>query len=214
MPFDLRFIIAAVLLASAAIVLDVRRNYEIVPPRLPLESLPHQLGVWRGAYLPIENDVRNVLGRGDFLARRYQRDASDPANVEVFIAYFPSQRNGETIHSPKHCLPGDGWFPLESSQIMVDVTRHAPFPANRYLIARGDDRALVLYWYWAHDRAVANEYLAKYYLLADAIRLNRSDGAMIRISTALHGETVDSAQQRLVAFASELVPIINRYAPP
>lgn len=214
MPFDLRFIVAAVLLASAAIVLDVRRNYEIVPPRLPLQSLPHQLGVWRGAYLPIGNDVRNVLGRGDFLARRYQRDPSDPANVEVFIAYFPSQRNGETIHSPKHCLPGDGWFPLESSRIMVDVTRHAPFPANRYLIARGDDRALVLYWYWAHDRAVANEYLAKYYLLADAIRLNRSDGAMIRISTALHGETVDSAQQRLVAFASELVPIINRYAPP
>lgn len=214
MPVDLRFIIAAVLLASAAIVLDVRRNYEIVPPRLPLQSLPHQLGVWRGADLPIENDVRNVLGRGDFLARSYQRDPSDPANVEVFIAYFPSQRNGETIHSPKHCLPGDGWFPLESSQIMVDVSGHAPFPANRYLIARGDDRALVLYWYWAHDRAVANEYLAKYYLLADAIRLNRSDGAMIRISTALHAETVDSAQQRLVAFASELVPVINRYAPP
>ena len=214
MPFDLRFIVAAVLLASVAIILDVHRNYEVVPPRLPVESLPYQLGVWRGAYLPIANDVRNVLGRGDFVARRYERDPSDPVNVELFIAYFPSQRNGETLHSPKHCLPGDGWFPLESSQIMVDVSGHAPFPANRYLIARGDDRALVLYWYWAHDRAVANEYLAKYYLIADSIRLNRSDGAMIRISTVLRGETVDSAQKRLAAFAGELVPIINRYAPP
>jgi len=214
MRFDFRFAFAAVVLACTAIVLDLRRNYEVLAPGQPLDSLPHQLGVWQGLDLRIASDVRGVLGQGDFLARRYQ-EASYPASyVELFMAYFASQRDGETIHSPHHCLPGDGWFPLESSRIMLALPGAVPFPANRYLIAKGDDRTLVLYWYWAHGRASANEYWVKYHLVADAIRLNRTDGAMIRVSTPIGAETVDAAQQRITAFTEELVPIINHYAPP
>lgn len=214
MSFDFRFAFAAIVLACTAIILNVHRNYEVLPPRQPLESLPHQLGDWRGLDLPIARDVRDVLGQGDFLARRYQSASYNMPFVDLFIAYFPSQRDGETIHSPQHCLPGDGWFPLESSRIMLALPGHVPFPVNRYLIVKGDDRALVLYWYWAHDRGLANEYWAKYYLVADAIRLNRTDGAIIRVSTPIRGETLDTAGQRLVALSKELIPIINRYAPP
>jgi len=164
--------------------------------------------------VPISSDVRDVLGQGDFLARRYQDAAYALPYVELFMAYFPSQRDGETIHSPRHCLPGDGWFPLESSRVMLAWPGHVPFPANRYLIVKGDDRALVLYWYFAQGRALANEYWAKYYLIADAIRLNRTDGAMIRVSTPIRGETVDTAERRLLAFTDELVPIIRHYASP
>lgn len=214
MPFDFRFAFAAVVLTCTAIVLDVRRNYEVLPPRQPLDSLPYQLGVWHGLDMPIASDVRKVLGQGDFLARRYRDASYAPSGVDVFMAYFPSQRSGDTIHSPQHCLPGDGWSPLESGRVLLAWPGQEPFPANRYLIAKGNDRALLLYWYWAHGRALANEYWAKYYLVADAIRLNRTDGAMIRVSTPVGGETVDTAQQRLVAFTAELVPIINHYAPP
>ncbi len=211
---DFRFALAAVLLASAAICLETRQGFEVLPPRQPLNSLPHQFGVWHGSDVTISSEVLDTLGQGDFLSREYYNDAYAKFNVDVFMAYFPSQRASQTIHSPEHCLPGSGWFPLESSRIMLALPGHAPFPANRYLIVKGDDRLLVLYWYWAHDRAVASEYWAKYYLIADAIRLNRTDGALIRIATPIRGEDVDAAQQRLVSFARELVPIINAYVPP
>jgi EpsI family protein len=162
----------------------------------------------------MDKEVRDVLGPGDFLLRMYQRwDGSQPP-VDLFIAYFPSQRTGDTIHSPKHCLPGAGWLPVESTRIRLSLPEHAPFPANRYVISKGESRQLVLYWYWAHDRGLASEYWAKVYLVADAMRMNRSDGALVRIITEmLPGETVETAQRRLAPFASGIVPLFNDYIP-
>jgi len=200
------------MLAGTAVFLR-SRSYEVLAPRQPLDKLPHQLGVWRGTDVPISRDVLKTLGRGDFLLRTYQDDSLPPSYVDLFMAYFQTQRAGDTIHSPQNCLPGSGWFPLESTRIMLTLPGHMPFPANRYLVAKGDDRALVLYWYAAHDRTVASEYWAKFYLVADAVRLNRSDGALIRVSTPLRGETVPAAQERLVAFAQDFVPLVNSYVP-
>jgi EpsI family protein len=91
---------------------------------------------------------------------------------------------------------------------------HVPFPVNRYVIAKGTARKLVLYWYWAHDRGVASEYWAKYYLVRDAIRMNRSDGALIRITTdMLPAETLDAAEQRLSPFTSDVLPLLEQYIP-
>jgi EpsI family protein len=91
---------------------------------------------------------------------------------------------------------------------------HAPFPANRYVIAKGDSKQVVLYWYWAHDRGVASEYWAKYYLVADSIKMNRSDGSLVRITTTLEpGETADAAQQRLLPFVNDVVPQLDGYIP-
>jgi EpsI family protein len=175
--------------------------------------LPHQLGAWSGAEVPLSSEILNVLGPGDFLSRTYQNSFTSEV-VDLFMAYFPSQRAGDTIHSPENCLPGSGWSPLESRQVVLSLPGHAPFRANRYLIGKGEERGIVLYWYWAHDRAEASEYLAKFYLVADSMRLNRSDGALIRVSTSLRiGEGANTAQQRLVAFTGELVPIVNTYVP-
>jgi len=146
---------------------------------------------------------------------RVYRSSEDrlPAS-DIFIAYFPSQRTGDTIHSPKNCLPGAGWTPVESSQVQLEVSGHAPFPVNRYVIAKGDERQLVLYWYLAHNRPVASEYWARIYLVSDSIRMNRSDGSLIRLSTPmLPGESADSAMQRLMPFATQVVPLLNRYIP-
>jgi EpsI family protein len=134
--------------------------------------------------------------------------------VDLFLAYFPSQLAGDTMHSPQHWLPGSGWWPVESSRVSIALTGHAPFSANRYLIAKGDERRLVIYWYLAHDRAVASEYWAKFYLVVDSIRLHRSDGALIRVTTPLGSvETADSAQQRLLSFATQIVPAMGQHVP-
>jgi EpsI family protein len=206
--------VAAALLALTAIFLHARNRNEVLPAREPLAALPTQLGDWTGTDVPIPDDIREVLGPGDFLLRIYRNSSAAASHVDAFIAYFPSQRAGDTIHSPKNCLPGAGWSPVESSRVRITLPDQRVIPANRYVIAKGSDRQLVLYWYWAHDRAVASEYWAKYYLVADSIRMNRSDGSLVRITTPLRlGESTDTAQDRLLSFAGNLVPLLDNYIP-
>ena len=221
MPSTLRFILAAALIAATGGLLQARGRHEIIPNRAPLKTFPAQLGPWSSEDIPIEKEVLDVLGPGSFLLREYTPDASnanaahaDDPNINLFIAYFPSQRAGDTIHSPKHCLPGAGWLPIDSSRVTLSLPGHEPFPTNRYVIARGGARELVMYWYWAHDRGVASEYWAKFYLVADSIRMNRSDGALVRITTDMYpGESADAAQQRIMPFANEIAPQLDTYIP-
>jgi EpsI family protein len=209
-----RFLFAAFLIATTALFLRAHTRSEVFPTRLPLQAFPQQLGSWTGTNVAIEQDVLQVLGPGDFLLRVYTNPEKANSYIDMFIAYFRSQRTGDTIHSPKNCLPGAGWAPIESSRVTLSVPGHAPFPANRYVIAKGDSRQVVLYWYWAHDRGVASEYWAKYYLVADSIKMNRSDGALVRITTPLNpGETADAAQQRLLPFVGDVVPQLDAYIP-
>lgn len=214
MPSGLRFLLAAALIAVTGIMLQARGRNEVFPPRQPLQSFPARLPPWSATDVAMDKEVLDVLGPGDFLLRDYQPETGNEPEIGLFIAYFRSQRTGDTIHSPQHCLPGSGWLPVELNRITLALAGHEPFPANRYVIAKGDSRQLVLYWYWAHDRGVASEYWAKFYLVADSIRMNRSDGALIRITTAMYpGETAEAAQQRILPFAGQVVPLLDTYIP-
>jgi len=209
-----RVLIALALLAGAALFLQARGRSEVFPPRLPMASFPESVGNWTGTDVEIPKDVRDVLGPGEFLLRVYRPDDATKPVTDLFIAYFPTQRAGDTIHSPKNCLPGAGWTPVDSRRITLSVEGHAPFVVNRYVIAKGTDRQLVLYWYWAHDRAVASEYWARVYLVTDSIRLNRSDGSLVRITThMLPGESGDAALQRVLPFTGKVIPLLNQYIP-
>lgn len=214
MPSKLRFIAAAILLAGTALFLDVRNRNEIVPPREEFASFPHHFGTWVGSDVDIAPDVLQTLGPGDFLVRDYRNAAVDEAAVDLFVAYFPSQRTGDTLHSPKNCLPGAGWQPLQSSEVTIVLPGREPFLVNRYLIEKGSQRGLALYWYWAHGRAIASEYQAKFYLVEDSIRLNRSDGSLIRVATELgQHETAADAQRRLLSLLNVVFPAIESYIP-
>ena len=209
-----RFVVAALLIVATAIFLRGHTRSEVFPSRLPLQSFPGRLGPWTGTDFAIDKDTLQVLGPGDFLLRVYTNQEKPQPYVDLFIAYFRSQRTGDTIHSPKNCLPGAGWAPIESKRITLSVPGHVPFPANRYVIAKGDSRQVVLYWYWAHDRGIASEYWAKFYLVADSIRMNRSDGSLVRVTTPLNpGETAEAAQQRLLPFVNDAVPRLQSYIP-
>lgn len=209
-----RFAAAAALILSAAIFLRAHSGSEILPARVPLRSFPQQIGTWTGTDIAIDPDSLRVLGPGDFLSRFYRSADGQTPSLDLFIAYFPSQRAGDTIHSPKNCLPGSGWIPVGNSTVTLTVPGHSSFSANRYVIAKGESRDLVLYWYWAHDRGVASEYWARYYLVKDSLRMNRSDGSLVRIVTSLSpGETLDAAQSRVFPFVSDIVPLLQNYIP-
>lgn len=209
-----KFATAALIIAATALFLRAHSKTEYFPSRQTLESFPAQIQDWTGSDVALSKETLEVLGPGDFLVRLYRNSNEQLPYIDLFIAYFPSQRAGDTIHSPKNCLPGAGWAPVQSSRITLSLAGHAPFEANRYVIAKGESRQLVLYWYWAHDRGVASEYWAKYYLVADSIKMNRSDGALVRLTTPISsGESVEAAQQRLMPFVAEVVPKLNAYIP-
>jgi EpsI family protein len=209
----LRFVLATLLIAAAAIFLQAHSRSEVFPPRLALKQFPAQLGGWTGTDVAIDKDTLDILKPSDYLLRVY-RNPQETAYIDLFIPYFRSQHAGEAPHSPQHCLPGSGWTPVENQRITLTLRSHDPFPANRYLIRKGDSRQLVLYWFWAHDRGVASEYWAKYYLIADSIKMNRSDAALVRVTTPMYpGETADTAQQRVLPFIDYLLPMLDSYIP-
>jgi len=210
----LRCAVAALLVALTAILLQARSRIEVIPPHLPLSSFPARLANWDSIEIVPDEETLEKLGHGDFLERVYQDPNHKLPSVDLFLAFFPSQRTGETPHSPQQCLPGSGWNPVQNVQVTLSLPGHSPFPANRYVVSRGDARHLVLYWFWAHGRGVASEYWAKFYLVKDAIDMNRSDGSLVRLLTPMFpGETTEAAQKRLLPFTSAVVPMLNDYIP-
>ena len=213
MGYNARLVSAFVVVIATALFLHVRRGNEIIADRESFSSFPRQLGDWEGTDATIPADSLAVLGPGDFLLRRY-RTPEDQLPVDLFLAYFPTQRAGDTMHSPKHCLPGEGWLPTDSREISLSLPGRAPFRANRYLITKSGQRALVIYWYQSRNRALAGEYESRFYLVADAVRFNRSDGALIRVSSLLApDESATAAERRLLALLDGVVPVLGKYIP-
>ncbi len=207
-----RFAVVAGLLAGTAGFLRARTHTEQLPQRQSLSSFPLSIGGWRGRELTIDPSALEILGPGEFLSRAYFQPGEP--YVDFLIGYFPSQRTGSTIHSPRNCLPGAGWSPIQGSRISLAGPGRTLVVVNSYVISKGMERQVVLYWYQAHDRIVASEYWAKYYLVADAIRMNRTDGALVRVTTPLErDETSAVGQRRAAAFAEQVLPMLNAYIP-
>ncbi len=171
--------VTLLLLAQAALLSSVKP--EVLPASRPLSLLPLDMGTW--SYLrdyDVDQDSRDVLKADDLLFRGYGNSATGRAGT-LFVAAFRSQRNGKTLHSPKNCLPGSGWTQLSSDLLSIEVGNPQPITVNRYVVQHGDVRDLVLYWYQSRDRVVASEYTAKFWVMADAMRLNRTDTALVRV---------------------------------
>ena len=212
----IRFWTVLGILAMVTGVLYARPDVDKVPKSEPVSNMPEQIGSWQGKDLPIDQAVLDILGKGDFLNRVYTSDLSSSSGpvVGLFIGYFPTQRTGQTIHSPQHCLPGAGWTFESSTYTDLKALNNQDFRVGEYVITNGEQKQFVLYWYQAHGRSVANEYASKFYLIADAMRMNRTDGALVRVITPIApNETVDSARQRAVGFTSLMAPQLHRFIP-
>jgi EpsI family protein len=209
---SLRYWSVTVLLAATALLLNLRANYEVIPKSEPLADMPMQIDGRYASDVPIDQETLDVLGAGDFISRVYSEPGKSP--IGLFVGYFPSQRKGVTIHSPKNCLPSAGWVFESSQYVVLTDTEAKQHRVGEYIIANGDSRQFVIYWYQAHGRSVANEYMAKMYLVADAMRMNRTDGALVRVITSINSsEGTAAARERAEAFTAQLAPMLPRFIP-
>jgi len=199
--------VVLMLIVSAAIARAAVQS----PPaslRSNLSALPYEIQGWKGSEgAPIDAETLRILSADSVLNRTYV--AGDGSAVGLYVAYYAKQRPGVSIHSPLHCLPGTGWEAVDVSTLNLAAPGAAPGAASgavrRIIVRKNQQRALVLYWYALHGRMIANEVTSKVMLLADSVRLHRSDAALVRIVVPIAG-SVTAADERGMAFARDLAP--------
>jgi EpsI family protein len=205
-----RAAVVLALIAGAAIYCTRVGSAEAVVPRQSLAELPFVLADWAGREAPpLDDDVLGQLGVDDYVNRHYARAGGAP--VGLYVGYYASQRQGDTIHSPRNCLPGAGWRPIETGLAGVQYAGRT-VDVNRFVIQKGLDRQVVFYWYQGRGRVIANEYANKGLLMLDAARLHRTNGGLVRMIAPVI-TTVDAATAELSAFAAALLPHLDRHLP-
>ena len=202
--------ITAALLAGSTLLVHGVSHGERKVLHAPLQSFPLALDSWQGQNIPLDPRIIEAVGVDDYLNRVYVDDHGNL--ISLYIGYYASQRTGDTIHSPKNCLPGSGWQPLESTRLTLAVPDRRPVTLNSYLIAKGLERDLVFYWYQERGLTMASEYSAKFYMITDAIMQNRTDGALVRLVTPTR-DGADKARARLVDFTRTIFPHLSRSIP-
>ena len=179
-------------------------------PRVPLAAMPLALDGWQGMEAPpLADDVLAQLGVDDYISRHYAAAGAVPVNV--YVGYYASQRQGDTIHSPQNCLPGAGWRPVFADRARINAGG-VDIPVNRFVIQKGLSRQAVLYWYQGRGRILANEFANKGWLMFDAARLRRTDGGLVRLITPVSGSPED-AFRNLATFSSAFVPRLWSHLP-
>jgi EpsI family protein len=204
---------ATILLLAQAALLYSSIHPEAIPESTPLVQMPQSLGAWNaiGRDGVVEQEILDVLKADDLLNRQYATATGESANL--FIAAFRSQRNGKAPHSPKNCLPGSGWAPVLEEETSIDVGEAAPIVVNRYIVAHGEQRSMVMYWYQSRGRVVANEYKAKFWVVADAMRYNRTDTALVRVIVDIHNQDSEAAERTGTAFVKTFYPAVRQILP-
>ena len=213
-----RALLASACVVAASVYLTIALRAEPTPIREPLNVLPLEIGGWHGQIEPdFSDEILQQLGVDEYIVRSY---VSDKALVGLYVGFYASQRQGDSIHSPLNCLPGAGWVPIEQARTVVPVRTTPDGPMrtieiNRFVIQKGLDRQVVYYWYQSRDRVVASEYWGKVYTVVDAIRLNRTDAALVRVTVPIGSD--DGARGRAVAagmeFVQALFPFLSRHLP-
>jgi EpsI family protein len=194
------------------VIFNFTSRAEVIPEIPPLVVFPPNVGDWRMTQeFPMEPEVASVLRADDTLNRLY---ISADRMATLFIAFFKSQRTGQLAHAPKNCLPGGGWVPEQQGEITIAVPgAAAPVTINRYIVSRGTDKSLVLYWYQSRNRVIASEYEAKFWLIADSIRYNRSDTALVRVVVRINGNDHEAALETGRDFIQSAYPVVRAHLP-
>ena len=214
-----RLLLVSTLFLGSAGYVSYKTHPEDVTTRTPLSAMSLTIARWQGRdgqrFAP---NIEKVLGADEYLNRVYTSRAEP--YVSLYVGFYQSQRQGDTMHSPLNCLPGAGWQPVRQDRTTLTVREpggaERAITVNQFVIEKGIERQMVLYWYQSHGRVIASEYASKFYLVYDAMRLNRTDAAMVRVTTPIPAASESderAAAARLVEFVQQMYPQLSALLP-
>jgi EpsI family protein len=200
------FAATAALLAATWAASTMSANRSPEPLVQPLESIPRQFDGWNGSEdHQLDAATVAVLKPTAYLSRFYQRGN---VMLDFFTAFYSLQEAGETMHSPRNCLPGSGWEVWRHETVDLSVEGKT-VTLNSYGVQNGTRRMVVLYWYQTPERIVASEYYAKLCLVWDAVLRSHTSGSIVRIVAPDQPESIQAAKD----FAVEMIPQVQRCLP-
>ncbi len=208
-------VVLVVLGAIGSTFLSVRA--EAIPERAQFVNFSRQFDGWKGVDAKVEQSALTTLRLEDYLSLNYLRgEGGGDEFVNVWVAYYESQRKGSSVHSPRSCIPGVGWQITNLTQRAIDGVEYAgqSLMVNRVVISKGNFTQLVYYWFDMRGRNMTNEYLLKWYLFWDSLTRNRTDGALVRVTTFVpEAGDIGEADERLTEFVKTFNPQLPEYIP-
>jgi len=209
-----KFVVVVLLLGLTLVVSQGVNFREKVPAKQSFSHFPLQLGVWRGQRETMEQRFIDTLDLSDYAIVNYRSQRGQAINF--YVAYYESQRKGESIHSPATCLPGSGWDFKRADTVKFAVPgyRNGFTEVNRALMQKTGFKQLTYYWFPQRGRILTNAYQLKIFAFLDALTKQRTDGALVRLITPIaDGERVADADARLQGFMGLLLPVLDEYIP-
>lgn len=207
-----RTIIASGLMIFTMVFLRYVGHAENIHPNKPFSTFPKEIGEWSGKETFFDDKIYQVLGVDDSYLAYYT--APNERQVQLYIGFYQSQKEGELIHSPKNCMPGGGWNITNVSLEPIQIPgRENPVEVIRLKLKNGPHQQMVLYWYHSRGRVISSEYWQKIYLVIDSIAKHRTDGSFVRLIAPVEDGDEEQTIQNLKDFASKLFPILNQYTP-
>jgi len=196
---------------TSVLTLVLGQREDVVLERKSFAQFPTEIGEWSGRKDSIDSASLDLLKLDDYILSDYKSDDEDTVNF--YVAYYDKQETGGAAHSPKTCLPGGGWRILSHTEIMLEGTSITS-PINRFVIGQGEYKQVVYYWFQERGQIIASEYAVKWHMLLDSIKSNRTDGALVRLTSILKPhEDIEKADSRLLAFAKNVTPLLDEYIP-
>jgi EpsI family protein len=205
------FLILAGILVCQSVIYYGFAQHEVIPQGPPWNTFPSQIGNWslEGEAPPDEASLAQ-LQPDDYLSRDY---VAGNNRVNLFVAYFKTQRTGHAPHSPKACLPGSGWQPVSSAVLPIAVPQSGvTINANQYVVRRSGVEMAVFYWYQTGHRTIANEYLFQLYAVPELLSHGRTDVAFIRVITEITNG-LEGARNTALDFIRQIFPQVRSHIP-
>ena len=212
--FEPHFIVAVILLGLTWALSSGIEFREKIPIKKSLTQFPMQMGEWTGNNQTMEQAFVDTLDLSDYTIVDY-KNAQGKA-VNFYVAYYESQRKGESIHTPATCLPGGGWIFKQAGAVTVPLPGHNQefMRVNRAFMHKSGYRQLSYYWFPQRGRILTNAYQLKIFAFWDALTKHRTDGALVRLITPVYeSEELEDADARLQGFTREVVPLLSEFIP-
>lgn len=206
-------LIATLIMLITSTCLTYLKDTNDQPIKKSLSEFPTHIGNWQGARSRFDDKVYEVLGADDSILINYYNEKHE--NIQLYIGYYKSQREGDIIHSPKHCMPGSGWNIIETNLIPLNIKfqNEEPIKVIKLLLQNGIQRQVALYWFHSRGRVINSEYIQKIYLVWDSITKHRTDGSFVRLLSPVTDRNGINTTERLKKFTEQLIPILDDFIP-
>jgi EpsI family protein len=206
-----QFWLIVFILAVAIVYLKVFATIEAVPLPADIGNFPKQVGSFSmTGSSEFSEEIVQELGVDSYINRDYR--SKDGYQLSLYLGYYEEQREGSMIHSPRNCMPGSGWNPVESSVVPVSVSdSNKTYKVNRMLFQKGTDKLIMHYWYQGRNRIVANEYIDRFFLIFDSMIRQRSEGALVRVIGPWDPSGNNEKKQE--QFVATLFPVLQQHLP-